>query len=141
MAETLVDHQVCAGEARLGVAIGSRESRARRCRATLVHARRRSHRGLGRHQRGQRLVVHGDELQGVGQPGGIVGDRDGYGLAHVADDPAGQDLLGERPALVGTPVRRGDGRRDAPAGPPPSTPRPRPGPPGRRSEAPATTRA
>ncbi len=68
MAETLVDDEICAGQALLDVAIGSASRQRHVVGPPIVHARPRGHRGLRRHQRGQRLVVHGDQLHGVGQP-------------------------------------------------------------------------
>ena len=112
MAEALVDDEVRARQALLDVAVGPAGREGHVVGPPLVHARGRGHGGLRRHQRRQRLVVHGDQLQRVGQPGGIVGDHHGHGLADVADDSAREDLLGERAALVRAAVRGGDGGSD-----------------------------
>ena len=93
----------------VGCARAPARRRPRRPRATwtaalsgqsVVKARGRGQRRLGRHQRGERLVVHGDALERVGQAIGVVGDDHGHRLAHVADEVAGEDGGRERAALV-----------------------------------------
>ena len=91
VADRLVDHDVGARERGLGVADRATRDERRIVGPLGVQARRRRQPALGRRDWRQRLIVHRDHGQRIGEVRSRVSDRDPDRLTDVARDDAGEN--------------------------------------------------